>query len=410
MISVLKLRTSFFVLLAVFAGVVFFASRATAEHGRMGAKAASLPAQSQAVIDRLSSLRALPDGAWKMHSGDLAHGEAVNLDESSWQPIARGGKAPKDAVWFRQTYQVPRDAQRLRPDRRRASGSSSTPTPTAPCRRFSTSTAAAWPWATILSPIVLFDDARPGDKVTVAVKLLHTVDAKTLRRRHPAHRLPRSRPNPEDLRMEFLSAALLVPSLAPGRRKHRWPRSTSVHPHRRPSAALRRRTTRPKFDASLKAAHAKLEALKPLLQQATFHLTGNSHIDAAWLWPWTETVDVVKRTFGTALQLMYEYPQYTYTQSAAAIQRVDGRQISRHERRDRAAHQGRPLGGRRRHVGRAGPEHARWRIARAPASGGQALVQAGLRRGRAHRLESRIPLATPGSCRRSTRRAASTTL
>jgi alpha-mannosidase len=54
------------------------------------------------------------------------------------------------------------------------------------------------------------------------------------------------------------------------------------------------------------------------LQQATLHLTGNSHIDAAWLWPWTETVDVVKRTFGTALQLMYEYPEYTYTQSAAA--------------------------------------------------------------------------------------------
>ena len=73
-----------------------------------------------------------------------------------------------------------------------------------------------------------------------------------------------------------------------------------------------------KFDASLKAAHSKLEALLPLLQPATFHLTGNSHIDAAWLWPWTETVDVVKRTFGTALQLMYEYPEYTYTQSAAA--------------------------------------------------------------------------------------------
>ena len=54
-----------------------------------------------------------------------------------------------------------------------------------------------------------------------------------------------------------------------------------------------------------------------MLQQATFHLTGNSHIDAAWLWPWTETVDVVKRTFGTALQLMNEYPDYTYTQSAA---------------------------------------------------------------------------------------------
>ena len=53
-------------------------------------------------------------------------------------------------------------------------------------------------------------------------------------------------------------------------------------------------------------------------QQATMHLTGNAHIDAAWLWPWTETVDVVGRTFGTALQLMNEYPGYTYTQSAAA--------------------------------------------------------------------------------------------
>lgn len=29
-----------------------------------------------------------------------------------------------------------------------------------------------------------------------------------------------------------------------------------------------------KFDASLNAAHAKLEGLKPLLRQAEFHLTG----------------------------------------------------------------------------------------------------------------------------------------
>ena len=58
--------------------------------------------------------------------------------------------------------------------------------------------------------------------------------------------------------------------------------------------------------------------LRPLLQKANIHLTGNAHIDAAWLWPWTETVEVVRQTFGTALQLMNEYPRYTYTQSAAA--------------------------------------------------------------------------------------------
>ena len=37
----------------------------------------------------------------------------------------------------------------------------------------------------------------------------------------------------------------------------------------------------------------------------------------AWLWPWTETVEVVRNTFGTALQLMREYPDFKFTASAA---------------------------------------------------------------------------------------------
>ena len=85
---------------------------------------------------------------------------------------------------------------------------------------------------------------------------------------------------------------------------------------------------------------------------------------------------------------MYEYPQLHLHAVGRGLQRVDGRQVSRHERRDHAAHQGGPLGDCGRHVGRAGPEHARRRVAGAAVAGGQALVQAGLRRGRAHRLES----------------------
>ncbi|GAC1362265.1 MAG: alpha-mannosidase [Acidobacteriaceae bacterium] len=71
------------------------------------------------------------------------------------------------------------------------------------------------------------------------------------------------------------------------------------------------------FDASLRKSQEVLATLRPELQKATIDLAGNAHIDAAWLWPRTETVDVVKRTFTTALQLMDEYPNYTYTQSAA---------------------------------------------------------------------------------------------
>ncbi len=64
-------------------------------------------------------------------------------------------------------------------------------------------------------------------------------------------------------------------------------------------------------------AQAKLAVLKPWLQQFKIHAVGNSHIDMAWLWPWTETVEVVRNTFQSVLDLMREYPDFTFTMSSA---------------------------------------------------------------------------------------------
>jgi len=322
MFSVLKLRSLVSGLALAVAGAALVVGPLAVDSARLEAQnladaarvAASLQPESRAVLARLAGLHELPDGVWKTHAGDLAHGEALNLDESGWQPIAVRDKAPNAAVWFRQTYTVPEalsgydltgariwfqfhaDANGPMPEilyfngRRVAMGDD-------------------------LEPVVLFDQAKPGDKVVVAVKLLHTVDTKSFRGATLRIEFPEGRPNPEDLRLEFVSAALLVPSLAPGDREKLATLNGAIQTV---SLAALDGHDQNKFDASLKAARAKLDALKPLLETATFHLTGNAHIDAAWLWPWTETVDVVKRTFGTALQLMYEYPQYTYTQSAAA--------------------------------------------------------------------------------------------
>jgi alpha-mannosidase len=313
--SALKLRFVRFVCLAVVAGVTLFAGQATAQNAADAANiAATLPADTQAVLDRLTGLHELPDGAWKLHAGDLAHGEAVNLDENDWQPIAIGSKAPREAVWFRQTYQVPAtlNGYDLTGARIWFQFHATANGPMPQILYFNGRRAAM---GDDLEPIIVFDQVKPGEKVTVAVKLLHTVDTKNFQGATLKIDFPEGRPNPEDLRLEFLSAALLVPALAP---TDAAKMATLADAIRTVDLAALDAHDQAKFDASLKAAHAKLEALKPLLQQATFHLTGNSHIDAAWLWPWTETVDVVKRTFGTALQLMYEYPEYTYTQSAAA--------------------------------------------------------------------------------------------
>ena len=298
-----------------FLAALLFAAHAAAQRGaEFGRAAQALPANSRAVADRLLSLRELPGGAWKYHVGDLPHGEDANLDDSGWPTLTMGAHAPNEAVWFRQTIEVP------------ATLNGYDLTGTHIWFQFHASANGPMPEIVYfngrrvalgddLEPIVLFDNAHPGDKAVIAVKLLHTVDEKTFRGATLRIDFVENRPNPFDICQEFLSAAVLVPSLATNDASQMATLNGAIATV--DLGALDAHDQQ-KFDASLKAAQSKMEALRPLLQQATFHLDGNAHIDAAWLWPWTETVDVVKRTFSTALQLMYEYPGYTYTQSAAA--------------------------------------------------------------------------------------------
>ncbi len=164
-----------------------------------------------------------------------------------------------------------------------------------------------------LEPIVLFNTAKPGDKVLVAVRIDRTDDPKWLPDTRLHIDVAPGRPNPEEMYTEFVSSALLIPDLAknvPAARAGLEKAIADV------DLSTLNANNQQAFDSSLRKSQQDLESLLPILQTATFHLTGNSHIDAAWLWPWTETVDVVRRTFGTALQLMDEYPTYTYTQSA----------------------------------------------------------------------------------------------
>ncbi|MGC2160867.1 MAG: glycoside hydrolase family 38 C-terminal domain-containing protein [Silvibacterium sp.] len=273
----------------------------------------SLPPADQQVIVRLGELNTLPPGDWRFHAGDVPHGENPSLDDSAWAVAKPGTEGPNEAVWYRQWIEVPKslhgyDLAGTRiwfQFRAYANG------PMPQIIYFNGRRVAL---GDDLEPIVLFDDAKPGDKVLVAVKLLATVDKKQFAGSEMKIDFAQDRPNPEDERTEFLSAALLVPSLSKD-----VPADEATLDKAISTVDLKALDAddQAKFDASLQASQQTLEALRPLLQQATFHVTGNSHIDAAWLWPRTETVDVVKRTFGTALQLMNEYPDYTYTQSAA---------------------------------------------------------------------------------------------
>jgi alpha-mannosidase len=271
------------------------------------------PAVSDAIA-QLRSLTRLPADEWRFHAGDLAHGEDVTLDDSGWPVVKPKRDAPEGAVWYRRWIVVPPTLNGY------------DLTGTKLWFEFSASANGSVPEIVYfngrrvamgedLEPIILLDPVKPGDKVLVAVKCLQTVDKKRFEDAVVRVEFASARPNPLDLLQEIESASALVPSL--GNQSQGVAEKIDGAAKALDLKALSA-SDQQAFDRSLEKAHALLLQVKPDLQGTAVNLTGNAHIDAAWLWPWTETVDVVHRTFGTALQLMNEYPRYTYTQSAAA--------------------------------------------------------------------------------------------
>ena len=267
----------------------------------------ALSPQSRTVIERLSKLDQLPVANWKYHVGDVPKGQSLSFDDSSWQTIQPPYRSnTTDVIWLRGQIEVPKlldgydlTGARLWIEGWRNEG----------LAVFFNAERVAQGEG--MEPLVLFTSAKPGDKILVAVRMARTDRPKNIPPIRIRIDFSPSRPNPEDIYTEFITAALLIPDLAPKNDTKTLDKAIEDVDLKALDAGDQKA-----FDDSLRKSQQDLQPIKPILQQATFHLTGNSHIDAAWLWPWTETVDVVRRTFSTALQLMDEYPSYTYTQSA----------------------------------------------------------------------------------------------
>src|SRR6185437_8519991 len=278
-----------------------------------GQAIATFPAAEQATLNRLSDLDHLPSGTWRYHAADMPHGEDPNLDDAAW-PVAESGRdLGEEGLWFRRWIEIPKSLE-----------------------GYDLTGAAIWFHASIdshlpmtqivyvngrriamgdnLEPVELLPHVTAGEKVLVAVKAYPTVHSKRFNGTQITIHFSPQRPNPIDVRDEVLSAAILLPSLEPDPSADRKVLEKAIA---QVDIKALDAGNQARFDASLRDAQSTLEPLRPTMQKAQITLDGNSHIDSAWLWPWTETVDVVRRTFSTALQLMNEYPGYVFTQSAA---------------------------------------------------------------------------------------------
>jgi len=289
--------------------------------------AQSQPAPSNpyaATLDRLNAITAIPLSGWTQVPGDMAHGEippntamtmnasALNLDGDFTPP-----------VWLYREIEIPKE---LRGYEVRGStlkldinvgGNEGLMITT-----FANGNMIARTDEDGQVPITLTNNAQPGDKIVVALRVLPSagvgccggpLEAK-LGRAQLLITPPVNRPDPAVLRLELLSAQLLVAAYpdAKAQREQMLDAAVKAIDLNALDAADQKA-----FDASLRAAQAKLDGLRPYMKQFSISAVGNSHIDMAWLWPWTETVEVVRNTFGTALDLMNEYPDFKFTASTA---------------------------------------------------------------------------------------------
>ena len=291
------------------------------------------------VTRALGQLQALDTNGWKYSEANLPHGEDIHLDDSAWSMMDRHGTVSTGAVWFRRWFEMPKALH----------GYDLTGTRI----WFQFHVDARGPLTQIvyfngrrvalgegLEPIVLFDhDAKPGERILVAVKLPETVSEKSFSGATATLECSSSRPDPTRLEREMVSLNILAPMLGSSIELAHQAIDSAADAVDLTALA---NTNSAAFDASLQKAESALAPMRTSLQKLSVTLTGQSHIDAAWLWPWTETTDVVRRTFASVLQLMDEYPQFTFSQSASAYSNwIDEKYPAMHDAVQKRVQQGR---------------------------------------------------------------------
>ncbi len=275
--------------------------------------------EHKAVIDRLQAIAQIPAPEWHIHAGDIPDGQSARVDDSSWQVVKTGYVWTSGTIWLRAVVQIP------------AASSGYDYTGASLRLTFATQSDMDIPAIVYLNgsrvamgvelePIELSNDVRPGQKILLAVKVIcpplkEVTFAGVTLSMTPAH----GRPDPamvaqalqadEALEVLFPIAEIGVDRVDAN--------AIVESAYKSVDFSAINRGDQHAFDASLDTVTKKLFALDPVLKKFTVRAVGNSHIDMAWLWPWSETTMVVHDTFTTALQLMNEYPDYLYAHSSA---------------------------------------------------------------------------------------------
>ncbi|HEV2489709.1 MAG TPA: alpha-mannosidase [Candidatus Acidoferrales bacterium] len=265
------------------------------------------------IVGQLNSITIIPLTDWKIHPADGGRWEAPDADDSNWPAYTAKTEWTTGSMWLRRWIELPErlngyDIKGARLELRWSIGGESTVLLTAYVNGTQVGVGEDEGSLTIVP------SAQPGGKILLVLKIQVLPGHSSLQRAQIELTPAPGRPDPKFL-LDECEAAQNIIGAFPDQEAER---SAFVQ------AALSainwdalKTGDQGKFDDSLRAAQQRLEPLRPWLKTFTIHATGNTHIDMAWLWPRSETEEAVRSTFTSALELMQEYPNLTFTMSTA---------------------------------------------------------------------------------------------
>ena len=272
------------------------------------------PDPYKATMDHLESLTVQPESDWR-YRADIPHPEDPSLDDSSWSTMKAGDHWSDGSRVIRRWIEIPEKINgypirgcQVKLDLRISSQGSPIITV------FNNASIVYRGPEEMEQPILLTESAQPGQKYLIAVRVDVEPEETSLRRSELRIETPEGRVDPAFLRAEILAARPVIAAYEDGKEQREQIVDAAVHAIDFSSLDQGNADA---FEKSLTASQTKLQELNPWLKQFTIRAVGNSHIDMAWLWPWTETVEVVRNTFQSVLDLMREYPDFKFTMSTA---------------------------------------------------------------------------------------------
>ncbi len=274
----------------------------------------NLTAQTTDPIETLNLLAFGSVGQLKYQMGGKPGGEAVDLDDSDWDVTFPGYKWPQGNtnVWFRSTAVIPEELGGFSLIGRKmtlylyidnggdvfVNGDS----------------LGTFEWGT--AEFVISENLQPGDSYVIAVRGINRPGWGNV----SEYRIEYSGMEAFQKKLQDKVWGLMIAKHAAktlSEKPEYWTNEINKTAERILNSDAYKSGDENAFLAVFDEESKNLEGLKKELAQYKIYAAGYAHIDLAWLWPWIETVEVVKNTSESVLNIMDRVPDFKYSMGQA---------------------------------------------------------------------------------------------